>query len=146
MLGAKTKMASIPPSLNYSGFLKDFHSVIFEEMANIEAVNVGINNSDSGKVAKESFHRAYMELFKPFIEGIKIPLQEHTQLSDTSEVDLSTNDVGYTSKVENPCHLITDEESSSYQNIAFQLELVVQPIFIFVGVIFNTIAIKVLQR
>ena len=81
----------------------------------------------------------------PMLNG-QLPLQEHTQLSDTSEVDLSTNDVGYTSKVENPCHLITDEESSSYQNIAFQLELVVQPIFIFIGVIFNTIAIKVLQR
>ena len=133
-------------SFNYSGFLKDFHSVIFEEMANIEAVNVGLNNSDSGKVAKESFHRAYMELFKPFIEGIKLPLEEHTQPSDTSGVAHSSNDDGYTSEVENPCHLITDEESLAYQNIAFQLELVVQPIFIFIGVIFNTIAINVLRR
>ena len=145
MLAAKSKMA-MASSFNYSGFLKDFHSVIFEEMANIEAVNVGLNNSDSGKVAKESFHRAYMELFKPFIEGIKLPLQEHTQLSDTSGVDHSTNDDGFTSKVENPCHLITDEASLAYQNIAFQLELVVQPIFIFIGVIFNTIAINVLRR
>ena len=133
-------------AFNYSGFLKDFHSVIFEEMANIEAVNVGLNNSDSGKVAKESFHRAYMELFKPFIEGIELPVQEHTQLSDTSGLDHSTNDDGYATKIENPCHLITDEESLSYQNIAFQLELVVQPIFIFIGVIFNTIAINVLRR
>ena len=145
MLGAKSKMA-MASSFNYSGFLKDFHSVIFEEMANIEAVNVGLNNSDSGKVAKESFHRAYMELFKPFIEGIKLPLPEHTQISDTAGLDLSTHDDGYASKVENPCHLITDEESLSYQNIAFQLELVVQPIFIFIGVIFNTIAINVLRR
>ena len=87
-----------------------------------------------------------MELFKPFIEGIKLPLEEHTQPSDTFGVAHSSNDDGYTTKVENPCHLITDEESLAYQNIAFQLELVVQPIFIFIGVIFNTIAINVLRR
>ena len=145
MLGAKPKM-TMASSYSYFGFLKDFHSVIFEEIANIEAVKLGLDNSDYGKVAKESFHRAYMELFKPFIEGIKLPMQEHTQLSDTSGLHHSTNEDGYTSKVENSCHLITGAESLSYQNIAFQLELVVQPIIILIAVIFNTNAINVLRR
>ena len=50
------------------------------------------------------------------------------------------------SGVENPCHLITTQEAASYQNIAFQLELIVQPIFVIIGFGFNTIAINILRR
>ena len=157
-------MANSSENYDFSKLINVFHSILFEQMADIEAIS---NNSESPKTSKERYKDAYEKLYPQFfpIDGISsnnqnVPwnhqeifkkflgpgkykiMSNETMVGDTN-VDLIRKT---TEQHEDPCHLITNEEMITYENVAFFLELVVQPIFICIGFVFNTIAINVLRR
>ena len=148
-------------------FMSVFHSVLFEQMADIEALGAMSENNSDSKIRKEELFEKYQNLLPSylslsdvnpaFINGSwssnrTIPtypdysydsnLAKNPMITDLFE-DMS---VPATSENGDPCHLITGDEAASYQNIAFQLELIVQPIFVVIGFGFNTIAINILSR
>ena len=143
--------------------MSEFHSILFEQLANLEALRETYNDSSNVKITKEKIYEEYQNLFPSYVSlnGIRPYPTNGTHVfpnflhfGDDSTVpkyptigDLykdRSNDA--ISGVENPCHRISNEEASSYQNIAFQLELIVQPILIFIGFCFNTSAINILRR
>ena len=153
--------------VNNSTFLNVFHSLLFEEMADLETLETAISFNDSQKsvLTKNRFHEAFETLFPEFTSINRHPLvnpkyiqnpllpsyvpfgpypniSNHTR-DDEAFVVLRN---GAMEEEDDPCHLISNEESESYQQIAFSLELIVQPIFICIGFLFNTIAISVLRR
>ena len=148
-------------------FMSVFHSVLFEQMADIEALGAISENSSDSKIKKEELFEKYQNLLPSYLSLADVnPYSMNDSWSSNRSIpsypdysydsNLSRNSIigdlfedvssEATSGITDPCHLITGEEAASYQNIAFQLELVVQPIFVFIGFGFNTIAINILSR
>ena len=148
-------------------FMSVFHSVLFEQMADIEAMGAISENDTVSEIKKENLFEKYQSLLPSYLSladvnpysmndslhsNRTIPtypdynydsnLSQNTIINDLFE---DVTDTG-TSGIADPCHLITGEEAASYQTIAFHLELIVQPIFVFIGFGFNTIAINILSR
>ena len=157
-------MANSSQSYDMSKFMKVFQSILFEQVADVEAMS---NHSQSPKTPREKFNEAYEQLYPPFFpldgilsnnkngpwnpqrlfpnhlgSGIFQTMGNETTVSEAPPY-LTTNSI---EQHEDPCHLITKGEMITYENVAFFLELVVQPIFICIGFVFNTIAINVLRR
>ena len=151
---------------NFS-FMSVFHSVLFEQMADIEALGAISENYTDSKIKKEDLFEKYQSLLPSYVSLADVnPYSLNSSWNTNRTIPLYTDynydpnlqknhiigdlfeDVGgaSTSGTTDPCHLITSDEAASYQNIAFQLELIVQPIFVFIGFGFNTIAINILRR
>ena len=152
-------------------FINVFHSVLFEQMADMEALRITTsdNNTDSNLI-KESMYEKYQKLFPSYVsldetrsynsnsswnDTGNIPnyvdynyedaFAKNPSVGDLFQDTRSINNIS-SKPAETPCHLITSDEAESYQNIAFQLELIVQPIFVIIGFTFNTLAINILRR
>ena len=137
--------------------------MLFEQMADLETLDVTSDGSNA--FTREKFNAAYQKLFPPIVplgdisssldnkiwnrhEAFSRNYPETSNFTDEYQKKWLSSDLdwGNADQGDDSCNLITNEESLTYQNIAFYLELVVQPIFICIGFIFNTIAINVLRR
>ena len=135
-----------------SDFAKLFHSVLIEQMADAEAAFAASDNDNQTNIDQnEIFHR----YAKFFIANIQSSYHNNRQANSSNSLSGSSNSFNDLPVVssgdeflldDNPCHLITSTEVESHQNIAFQLELVVQPILVLIGFSFNTMAINILCR
>ena len=138
-------------------FINVFHSVLFGQMADLEAFRETPDNDtvlnpfpsylpDSHKIDHfndTSWNHAGGLYNNPDYGYDSVFLNNslmHDLFEDTGIARTSAE------AAETPCHLITSEEAESYENIAFQLELIVQPIFVIIGFSFNTVAINILRR
>ena len=151
---------------NFS-FMSVFHSVLFEQMADIEALGAISENYSDSKIKKEDLFEKYQNLLPSYLSLADVnPYSLNSSWNSNRTIplypdysydpNLSKNQIigdlfenvdgASSSGTADPCHLITSDEAASYQNIAFQLELIVQPIFVFIGFGFNTIAINILSR
>ena len=150
---------------NIPSFMSVFHSVFFEQMADLESLRETSDNSSYNKIYKEELYKRYQNLLPSYFSlGDTTPYQNSSSLNDRG---YNFFDYNYNSNVNtnmtagdvfedagsnsisgegDPCHLISNDEAESYQNIAFQLELIVQPIFVIIGFGFNTVAINILRR
>ena len=155
--------------VNNSSFLNVFHSLLFEEMADLESLepSMSFNDSQNSVLTRKRFQEAFENLFPDFNSMNHHPLVNPKYNQNPVNIQPSYVNYGSYPNISNytkddgafvglgngaieesddPCHLISNEEAKSYENIAFQLELIVQPMFICIGFIFNTIAISVLRR
>ena len=156
-------------TINNSSFMNLFHSLLFEEMADLAALEntKSFNDSQNSILTRKRFHAAFANLFpkfnpvkyNPFVNPKHIenpinmlPSYKNPELfsslahHQSNQHRFSGIQNETTEQIEDPCHLITSEESERYEDIAFVLELIIQPIFICIGFLFNTIAISVLRR
>ena len=163
-------MAKFNSTLGYDmpNLIREFHSLLFEQMVDLQILGRTSNDSSSPTNVRKTLQEEYFKLLRPLVELEGMSSYPHNGSGNYQSVfpgyinfgernftmsnyQMAENGIpdvvhGDANKVEDPCHLITDEESMSYQDIAFQLELIVQPIFICIGFIFNTVAINVLRR
>ena len=149
-------------NVDMSKFINVFHSLLFEEVADLEALS---NNSKSSKTSRDKFYDVYSKLYPQFFassdplslsdndifkkymgKGQHETMGNNSLLNDTATDEFMKGLMTPLKMDKDPCHLITKDEMMNYQNIAFFFELVVQPTFICVGFIFNTIAINLLRR
>ena len=146
-----------------------FHSVLFEQMADLEALRATSDNPTDSDINKETLFKTYQTIFPSYVSlGDTGSYFRNSSWNDTDNIpnyleynyddafaksppigdlfeDAGSSNISSKS-AETPCHLITSEEAESYENIAFKLELIVQPIFVIIGFSFNTIAINILRR
>ena len=122
-------------------FMSELHAILLEKLANLEAVRATSNDSSTSEIHKEKNYEDNQYLF---------PSHVLNNLNDDYDSMVSTYleglDKDAIPELESPCNLITIEEVDLHQNIAYNLEIIVQPIFVFIGLGFNTIAINILRR
>ena len=154
---------------NNSTVMNLFHSLLLEEMADLETLQTSMSFNDTTNSVSERnrFHEAFANIFPNFnfdnqhpsvnpkyiqnpvnvIPSYKIPDKFLYPTYHTNHEEVLSRLGNDTSeKMEYPCDLISNEESETYQDIAFILELIIQPLFICIGFLFNLIAISVLRR
>ena len=135
-------MANSSENYGISKLLNVFHSIMSEQAADIEAMS---NHSQSPKISSDTFNELlHRQFFANFMDSEKSHPMDNDSLVNDVPKDLTTKRMIY--QHEDPCNLITKGEMITYENVAFFLELVVQPTFICIGFVFNTIAINVLRR
>ena len=135
-----------------SDFAKLLHSVLFEQMADAEAAFAASDNDNLTNLDQNVIFHRYAKFF---IANIQSSYHNNRQANSTNPLSGNSNSYNDLPVVssgdeflfdENLCLLISSTEVESHQNIAFQLELVVQPILVLIGFSFNTLAINILCR
>ena len=123
------------------------HTILVKQMVDREAHRARSNYSSRWKITKAKLDEEHSYFFPSYDSPNDTSLYPPNGSWNNTGVFLENSNVDYNSiMIVNPCHLISTEEVESHQNIAFYLEIVVQPIFVFIGLAFNTIAINVLRR
>ena len=125
-------------------FINVFHSVLFGQMADLEAFRETPDNDTVLNPFPSYLHDSHQ------ISNFNNSSSNHTGVhSNNLDYDYDSVFLNHTlirdlfedtgiirtsaEAAETPCHLITSEGAESYENIAFQLELIVQPIFVIIG-------------
>ena len=105
------------------------------------------NYSSSSNISKSIFDEELLDILRSYVSSNDISRHLSNVSWNNTSISLDNSNVNndlIPSFVS--CHLISPEEIELHQNIDFYLEIIFYPIWIFIALAFNTIAIKVLRR